>query len=69
MRAVLKNHAHQKISAIKPMVLSINFIFKTEVEGHYPQENSFHHQFGTGPDVSLIGCSIGQEKYCRAKAK
>jgi hypothetical protein len=29
------------------MVLSIKFIFKTEVEGHYPQENSFRHQFGT----------------------
>ncbi len=41
MRAVLKNHPYQEVSAIKPVVLSIKFIFKTEVEGHYPQENSF----------------------------
>jgi hypothetical protein len=47
MRAVLKNHSHQEVSAITPMVLFIKFVFKTEVEGHYPQENSFRHQSGT----------------------
>jgi hypothetical protein len=46
MRAVLENRPHQEVSAIKPMVLSIKLIFKTEVEGHYPQENSFRHQLG-----------------------
>ena len=46
MRAVLKNHPYQEVSAIKPMVLSIKFIFKSEVEGHCPQENSFRPQFG-----------------------
>jgi hypothetical protein len=54
MRAVLKNHAHQKISAIKPMVLSINFIFKTEVEGHYPQENSFRHTIAHNSTESTL---------------
>ena len=47
MRAVFKNHPYQEVSAVKPMVLSIKFIFKTEIESHYPQENSFRRQFGT----------------------
>ena len=32
---------------MKPMVLSIKVIFEPKIEGHYPQENSFHHQSRT----------------------
>jgi hypothetical protein len=49
------------------MVLSIKFIFKAEVEGHYPQENSFRYPFGTGPKKTLRSILQNRIKGLQAK--